>query len=147
MMFGPAAQQDSLLLGLSAKHDPIMRGLDRYPIMLDPSVKHDPIMLGLSAQQTSAVVGPAEPGPAKFRSYFHKDPAAVGPAHNKTRCYWVLVIARLAAVGQNLQKELIKVGLCCHEAPVAMGPAASPNCQQDPLLLGIIVSRTQQQEA
>jgi hypothetical protein len=107
------------LLGHSVKHD---------PMILDPFVKHDLIMLGLGAQQTPAVVGPAEPGHAKFESYFHKDPAAVGPAHNKTHCYWVLVIARPTVVGSKLQKEPIKVGLYCHEAPAAGGPPASPNC-------------------
>ena len=70
-------------------------------------------MLGLGAQQTLAVVGPVKPGPTKFRSYFHKVPTAVGPAHNKTHCYWVLVIARLAVMDPTLQKKPIKVGLCC----------------------------------
>jgi len=50
-------------------------------------------------------------------------------------------------VGSKLQEELIKVGSCCHKDLAAVDPAASPNYQQDPLLLGIVVNKTQQQWA
>jgi hypothetical protein len=146
-----------MMVGPVAKHDSMMRGLDRYPTIgsfcqawLNDAgffYKAWPNNVGSRCPADPSNGGFSWTKTTKFGSYFHKDSVAVGLAHIKIHCYWVLVITRSVAVGSKLQEELIKVGSCCHKDLAAVDPAASPNYQQDPLLLGIVVNKTQQQWA